>query len=79
MITLAPVCTHCGRACTLYLHNYYEGSLQRPTRTWQVLAPLCYIGNESFCSPACATSRMRSRGALPQPAADRHSMAARSP
>jgi hypothetical protein len=48
-------CATCGAACELRRHDYYEGMLQKPRRTWAMMMPLYYLGHRPFCSPVCAT------------------------
>ena len=39
----------------MFRHEYYEGVLKKPKRTWTIEAPLYYLGDRPFCSPTCAT------------------------
>lgn len=48
-------CISCGEPCQLLTHHYYEGTLQKPRRTWTITMPLYYLGDRPFCSPVCAT------------------------
>lgn len=48
-------CITCGELSQLFHHQYYEGTLQKPRRTWTIAMPLYYLGNRPFCSPVCAT------------------------
>lgn len=53
---LPTICAHCGVQCVMQVHQYHEGQLSKPTRSWYVIAPLYWLGGKSFCSPSCTTA-----------------------
>lgn len=54
-------CAVCGKGVVPVVHEFYEGSPQRPVRRWKIIAPQYFVANSTFtamtealCGPVCS-------------------------